>query len=219
MCFRKMALSDVPKLFLLILIFNLIAFTQAEEYQLRGKNEFSVWGGFSPDTTTALNIGTSVDARYVTTGFRYARRFDNGDKVNLKYTADIIPFSNLSFLRTEAVQIAPNGFQLQTVRHNSSAFGFVPLGIQANFRPKKRIKPFANAGGGILFFNDSIPNDLGRKTNFIVEVGGGLEVGLKNNKAITFGYKLTHISNAYRGQINPGYDNNLFYFGYTFFSK
>ncbi|MFN3329310.1 MAG: hypothetical protein ACK419_00095 [Pyrinomonadaceae bacterium] len=34
-----------------------------------------------------------------------------------------------------------------------------------------------------------------------------------------FGYKYYHISNANRGLINPGFDNNIFFVGYRFFSK
>ena len=42
---------------------------------------------------------------------------------------------------------------------------------------------------------------------------------LKEKRAVTVGYKYYHISNGDRGLQNPGFDNNVFYIGYTFFSK
>ncbi len=191
-----------------------------DTYLSKGKNEFSVWGGFSPDSTTALKFGSGEDARYGVIGVRYARRFNNSDKVNLKYTADFIPFATLNFPLTQFVRIGDtNRFQLETFRRTGYAFGIAPLGIQANFRPRKKLQPFASAGAGFLYFNKNIPNELGKRFNFTLEAGGGIEIGVRNNRAVTVGYKIQHISNAYRGDFNPGYDNNIFYVGYTFFTK
>jgi hypothetical protein len=70
-----------------------------------------------------------------------------------------------------------------------------------------------------LPFTETTPNVTGKKLNFSTEAGAGVEYRLANKKAITFGYKFYHISNASRGIENPGYDAQLFYVGYTFFSK
>ena len=36
-------------------------------------------------------------------------------------------------------------------------------------------------------------------------------------RAWMFGYKYQHISNAYRGEINPGVDLNTIFVGYSFY--
>jgi hypothetical protein len=44
-------------------------------------------------------------------------------------------------------------------------------------------------------------------------------VKLHEKRAVSIGYKYYHISNGSRGQINPGFDNNVLYLGYTFFKN
>jgi opacity protein-like surface antigen len=184
-----------------------------------GKNEFSVWGGFSPDSSTLIKgTGRIEDARFGIVAVRYARRFNTGDTVNLKYTADVIP---AAFLNYPDFDIVPTGntFTINETRPTRYALGVSPLGVQANFRPRKKIQPFIEATGGFLFFNKRTPNYFGTRFAFTADVGGGVEFKLKNKRAFTVGYKYFHISNGNRGIENPGFDNNLIYVGYTFFSK
>ena len=201
----------IPVFFLIIMtVAN--AFAQNDE---PGKNEFSVWGGFSPDSTTSL-IGRTPDARFGIVALRYSRRFNKSDCVNLKYTADIIP---AAFLNYPDIEIVRNPPSIQPVRPTKYAFGAAPLGLQVSFRPRKKVQPFISATGGFLYFSQRTPNFGGTRFNFTADVGGGLEIRLKEKRAVTVGYKYQHISNAERGIVNPGFDNNIFYLGYTFFSK
>ena len=197
---------------LLLAVSVTAAFTQTEE---SGKNELSVWGGFSPDSNVSL-IGRTPDARFGIVALRYARRFNNSDSINLKYTADIIP---AAFLNYPDIEIARNPPSLRAVRPTRYAFGAAPLGLQVNFRPRKKVQPFISATGGFLYFRQRTPNFAGTRFNFTADLGGGLEIRLKENRAVIVGYKFHHISNAERGIINPGFDNNLIYVGYTFFSR
>ena len=183
-----------------------------------GKNEFTVWGGFSPDSNTWLPaFGRTPDARFGIVAFRYSRRFNNNDTVNLKYTADAVPAAFLNYPDIEIVPgPPPAGFPVRPTRY---AFGAAPLGLQVNFRPRKNIQPFVGSSGGFLYFNERTPNFGGTRFVFTADIGGGVEFKLKNKRAVTVGYKYYHISNWDRGIVNPGYDNNLFYAGYTFFSN
>lgn len=199
-------------LVLLLAVLVTAAFAQNEDL---GKNELTVWGGFSPDSTVSL-IGRTPDARFGIVALQYARRFNNSDSVNLKYTADIIPAAFLNYPDFE-ISGTPPSFRL--VRPTRYAFGAAPLGLQINFRPRKNLQPFVAVTGGFLYFNQRIPNEIGTRFNFTADVGGGVEFRLDKKRAVTVGYKYHHISNANRGIFNPGYDNNLFYVGYTFFSK
>ncbi|HEY0459964.1 MAG TPA: acyloxyacyl hydrolase [Pyrinomonadaceae bacterium] len=205
---------------LLLFVFGVTVFAQEEEEDeyKTGKNEFSAWGGFSPDTNTFLKIGRTPDARFGSVSFRYARRFNNSGKVNLKYTVDFTPVAVLNYPDIELAR-TPTGSIIRSTRPTRYAWGIAPLGLRFNFRPRRRVQPFAESTGGFLYFNKTTPNFGGTRFNFTIDVGGGLEFKLKNKRALTVGYKYYHISNGFRGDYNPGYDNNLIYLGYTFFSK
>jgi len=203
----------------LLLLLTAAAVFAQDDYET-GKNEFTVWGGFSPDSSTVFKgTGRTRDARFGIVAVRYSRRFNTGDTVNLKYTADFVPAAFLNYPDIEITPVPPNGFSINQVRPTRYAFGVAPLGLQANFRPRKKIQPFVGASGGLLYFNERTPNYVGTKFAFTADVGGGVEFKLKDKRAFTIGYKYYHISNGDRGLENPGFDNNVFYVGYTFFSK
>ncbi len=212
---KKLLLSTV-----LLMAFALM--TAAQNDTETGKNELMIWGGFSPDSSTVFkSTGRTPDARFGIVAFRYARRFNNNNTVNLKYTADVVPVAVLNYpdIRTPvAIAVFPPP-PPTIVRETRYAFGVAPLGIQANFHPRKKYQPFIGASGGLLYFNKRTPNFVGTRFAFTADVGGGLEIKLKERRALTIGYKYYHISNGDRGLQNPGFDNNLFYIGYTFFSK
>lgn len=207
---------------LLLLIFTGATATtsvSAQDEEL-GKNEFTVWGGFSPDSATIIKAtGRTEDARFGIAAFRYSRRFNNSDAVNLKYTADFVPVAVLNYPDVEVIPTGTNSFRVENVRPTRYGYGVAPLGLQANFRPRKKLQPFVELTGGLLYFNKRTPNVIGARFAFTASVGGGIEYRLQNKRSITFGYKFYHISNGDRGIENPGFDNNLFYVGYTFFSK
>ncbi|MGC2237557.1 MAG: acyloxyacyl hydrolase [Pyrinomonadaceae bacterium] len=200
------------------LLLSLAAAVFAQNEYETGKNEFTVWGGFSPDSSTLIKgTGRVEDARFGVVAFRYARRFNNSDKVNLKYTADVIPIAFLNY--PDFVILPTNPLTIGTERPTRYGFGASPLGIQANFRPRKKVQPFIEATGGLLYLNKRTPNYVGTRFQFTADVGGGVEFKLKEKRAFIIGYKYFHISNGNRGIQNPGFDNNLIYVGYTFFSK
>ncbi len=183
-----------------------------------GKNEFAVWGGFSPDSNTFIKaFGRTPDARFGIVAFRYSRRFNNSDSINLKYTADVVPAVFLNYPDFDVT--GTNPVIIQTVRPTRYAFGVAPLGLQMNFRPRKRVQPFLAASGGLLYFHKVTPNFTGTRFAYTADIGAGVEFKLKEKRAVTVGYKYYHVSNGDRGTENPGFDNNLFYIGYTFFSR
>lgn len=210
---------------------NVLAFAAALLLPVAGlaqsdeKNEFSVWGGFAPAVRVFEPTGgRSWDSTFGIAALRYARRFNNSDWVNLKYTVDAVPLAILRYpdrVNTPTL-VGPGGPVLAPVvrtRETRYAFGVSPVGLQANFRPRKKLQPFIGLSLGLLVFNKTTPNDFGTKLNFSTEGGAGVEYRLANKKGITVGYKFYHISNASRGVVNPGYDVQLLYLGYTFSFK
>lgn len=207
--------QNVCRIALVTLICFFAAAAQTDEST---KNEMSVWGGYSPDSTTLIKgSGRTPDARFGIVAVRYARRFNNNNAVNLRYTADVIPAAFLSFPDLKAVPVSGGTILVTTERKTTYGFGITPLGLQINLRPRKKIQPFIEGSGGFIYFDKQVPgNNLGTHFGFTANVGAGAEFRLKNDKSIQAGYKYYHISNGNRGVINPGFDNNLFYVGYTF---
>lgn len=179
-----------------------------------GKDELMVWGGFAPAVRTFDDTGRTWDAQYGIVALRYSHRWNTSKWLNIKYTLDAVP---AAFLHYPDRRITSTG--VTRVKETRYAFGGSPFGLQFNIRPKKKVQPFFGLSLGALIFNKTTPNDTGKRLNFSTEGGVGIEYRLKEKKALTFGYKFYHISNASRGIENPGYDAQLFYVGYTFFSK
>jgi opacity protein-like surface antigen len=178
-----------------------------------GKDELMVWGGYAPAVRTFAVGGRTWDGKLGIGALRYSHRWNNSDWVNLKYTLDasVVVMNHPDKIVT--------GTTITPTRENRLAFGIAPIGLQGNFRPRKKLQPFIGLHLGFLPFTETVPNVTGKKLNFSTAGGGGIEYRLKNKKAITFGYNFYHISNASRGIENPGYDAQLFFVGYTFFSR
>lgn len=204
-----------------ILMLLFAGFTFAQDDEL-GKNEWSVWGGGSPDSNTWIKgTGRTPDARFGIVAVRYARRFNFSDSFSAKYTADIVPMALLNYPDVAAIGLTCSTCipVLVPVQSKRYGFGGSPLGGQMNFRPKKKYQPFIGASGGMLYLNDRTPVLGGTRFQWTADIGAGVEIRMKDKKAFTLGYKYYHISNGGRGVNNPGFDNNLFYIGYTFFSN
>lgn len=186
------------------------------------KNELTVWTGFAPNMSTPF--GGARKSTFMEVGFRYSRVLIGSDNVALKYHVDLIPFAAINYQREQVFQSAPTSFFQVYTSTKAFAFGVTPVGFQLNFRRKSKIQPFLTAEAGLLIFDKTIPDDrspvfpnrFGKKLNFTLAGGGGIEFLSGSSRSYILGFKFHHISNASTGNINPGFDQNLFYFGYTF---
>jgi hypothetical protein len=190
----------------------------------KGTNEFGAWGGGSFDSPTL--IGRSENARFLSAAFRYARVLAAGHGVALKYTLDAVPLALLSYERFRFVpQSNPNVFRLERDRRTVYGAGLAPVGFQLNFRRRNRVQPFAGTSGGFLYFTEPVPDERsaieperrGAHFNFTADFGGGVQWLTGERRAVTFGYKYHHLSNGFRAPVNPGFDSNLFYVGFSVF--
>lgn len=186
------------------------------------KNELTVWTGFAPNMATPF--GGARKSSFMEVGFRYSRVLIGNDSVALKYHVDLIPFAAINYQREQFFLSAPNAFFQTFTSTKAYAFGVTPVGFQLNFRRKATVQPFLTAEAGLLIFNKTIPDDrsplfpnrFGKKLNYTLAGGGGIEFLRGSSRSYIIGFKFHHISNASTGNINPGFDQNVFYFGYTF---
>ena len=182
----------------------------------KAANEFGVWGGGSFSGPTV--IGSTEDTRLGLLAFRYARVLARGDSLALKYTVDAVPVATLSFPVRELVEAPPPFvFAVREERRTITGVGLAPVGFQLNFRRRTRVQPFAQTSGGFIYFGERIPTAAGAQFNFTADFGGGVQWKTSARRAWTVGYRYHHVSNGYRADVNPGFDSNLFYVGFSIF--
>ena len=176
----------------------------------RAANEYGVWGGGSFGSPTL--IGTTERVRLGLVAFRYARVLARGENLALKYTLDAVPVAAMSFPSFETTAAGT-----REVRRTITGAGLSPVGFQLNFRRRERVQPFAQASGGFLYFGERVPTSGGAQFNFTGDFGGGVQWKTGARRAWTVGYRYHHVSNGYRADVNPGFDSNLFYVGFSIF--
>lgn len=186
------------------------------------KNEISVWGAYAPDIPRLFS--GSRRSTFGEIGFQYARRVATTRNLALKYTIDAIPLAVLSYRQELLVRTSATTLDYNRPRVTAYGVSLTPVGVQLNILRKRKIQPFLTANAGLISFNKSVPDDRsalrpdrrGRQFNFTLAGGGGVEFMTDDERSVRVGFKFHHISNASTGNINPGFDQNLFYVGYTF---
>ncbi len=171
-----------------------------------GRNEFGVWAGFSP-RSPAL-IGTAPDRQYAIAALRYGRLLLlRRRRVALQYTLDAVP---------AAVLLQPP--DPHGSRSAVYGFGVSPIGFKLAFRPRSRLQPFLSTSGGLVYSFQPVPIDIPGATqfNFTFHFGAGVEYFTSPHWSFAAGYRLDHISNAYRTDVNPGVDANVLFAGFSF---
>ena len=164
----------------------------------KGTWDLGIWTGGG----TALT-GSSSETRAWNAGVRIGRVLtgEHGSgrmRGNLEWAADIIPAYVI--------------FQNKTVYGG----GFSPLLLKWNFTSGRKIAPFIETGGGVLFTSSEVPPGTST-TNFTPQVGFGMHIFTREKRAFTFTGKYVHISNAGLSTPNPGINTIQFTVGYHWF--
>lgn len=181
------------------------------------KQALQFFAGYSPQSATL--IGTTENRRFVLAGVEYSYRCWPWRNISISLTPGVLPAAILlqpvDYVYTygrafSAVQYIPS--------HAVYGFGIVPIGFTVDFARKRVIHPFFEVNGGVIVSTEPIPVNTVDATafNFLFDFGGGIQCTVADRRALSFGYKFLHISNANRTATNPGVDNNVFYAGFSF---
>lgn len=187
-------------------------------------NTLGVW--FAGSLSTGRVFGTISRARFGLLGLRYHRRLtpqgpnSPPSGPTFTYTADLFPAVLLSIppssLPPPDEKQDPE--QPPSIRPNHlTAYGFggSPFGIRITPRAPPRLQPFIAGSIGIVYFSQRVPDERGTHLNFTFDVGMGVEAYLTTSATLILGYRYHHLSNGFRGTINPGIDAHLLYLGFT----
>lgn len=93
---------------------------------------------------------------------------------------------------------------------------FSPVGMQWNFRPRRRLQPFVNGHGGEMYTTRPIPISFAGSFNFTFDVGAGFEYFRTKTTSLRVEYKYHHTSNHETASENPGIDNGVIQVGWVF---
>jgi hypothetical protein len=194
---------------------------QEGEYST-SRNEIGFYGGVS--TFHKDLRGPSAGGNFGMFAFRYSHVAKESRSLKLRYVADLIPVAILNYPRNREFQNSNGTTQIVRDRKTVYGYGIVPGGLQLNFRRGKKYQPFAAGSLGIMYFTSVVPDlrtplnprATGAKLNFTAEMGGGVEIGLRNNRNLIIGYKYHHLSNLYTGNMNVGFNSNMVYTGMNF---
>jgi hypothetical protein len=173
----------------------------------RWSQELGFWGGYSPDST--IGIGKVHDRSFFELDGQYAVTILARRKVAVKWVAEVVPLALLN--EPSEFYFNPQGYRAGGTTY---AGGFTPLGMQVNFRNGRRVQPFFDAHGGMLYFTRQEPVPNSSQFNFTFNFGAGVQMYTGKRSSLLVGYKYHHISNNETAPQNPGIDNQEAYAGY-----
>lgn len=189
----------------------------AESYE--PKNEFGVWAGYSPDSPHL--IGVTSERQLGLLAVRYARTLWQNQSLSLQYTIDILPLELVLQPKILAINTNPPRTTFITgSREYVYGGGINPIGFKVNLLRRHRLQPFFASSAGFIATVNPVPIDVSGEPqfNFQFDFQGGLQrYNSSRTRAWTLGYKLLHISNANRADLNPGMDAHVIFLGYSFF--
>lgn len=106
-----------------------------------------------------------------------------------------------------------------TTGGNYTGLSLTPVIFRWDMVHWKRVMPWIQGGGGLIWTNHKFPPNGARGTsvwNFEPQGGVGIHYFVKPKQSITFGANAVHISNASLGDANPGVNATVqFQIGYT----
>jgi hypothetical protein len=187
----------------------------------RGTNEFGFWAGFSPAATTAFGGLTNDQARnrqFVIAAFRYGRTFSANHSLAWQYTFDAVPVAIETGNIIQSTTVVGVTGRIDDFRLATTyGAGLTPLGLQVDFRNSSSLKPFVHINGGFLIFARPVPLPNAGRFAFTAETGTGVRIFTSQNRAVTIGVKLHHISNGGRPPVNRGLNQVVIYAGFSVF--
>ena len=156
---------------------------------------------------------------------------------NFEYAAELFPYWQSFTPRFERANcVAPTPGTIScgpyyTVGGTFSGVSVTPIILRWNFAGHRRIVPWAQAAGGLLWTNHKYPafgspnlsiQQDGPYTdssiwNFTPQGGVGLHFFIRPGRSVDFGANAVHISSASLGDKNPGVNASVqFSLGYSF---
>jgi lipid A 3-O-deacylase PagL len=144
------------------------------------------------------------DCKLYTAGLEYDRHsWGYFLKSRIDYVAEVLPFMLLNAPAKNQIYGGPVGSGRKLV----PGVDISPIGFRMMWRPKKTIRPYLTAKGGMLAFSQKEPSSQATYENFSLQSGMGIQVMMTPTLGLRLGlFNDFHFSNAFIVPINPGLD-------------
>jgi len=156
--------------------------------------------------------------RFAFLSLKYGRVIGTTRGVTYEYLFEAAPY--VVAINNEVWKDRPaKEYESGTRRTNTVGISIQPAGFRFVFLPERRLRPYAQTSAGFIFTRKPIPVPQSTNYNFVGDFGGGMMFSITKRNVLKAGYRYYHISNMNIGEINPGYNANMFYFDLSIFSK
>ncbi|HVC91150.1 MAG TPA: acyloxyacyl hydrolase [Acidobacteriaceae bacterium] len=136
-----------------------------------------------------------------------------------EYAIELIPYWQAFTPKQTYTLTTVNPPRLVTTGGTYPGLSMTPIILRWNLVRWKRVMPWVQGAGGLVWTNHKFPPNGSRGTsvwNFEPQFGLGIHYFVKPGQAITFAANAVHISNASLGDANPGVNATVqFQIGYT----
>jgi len=199
-------------------------------FETRFAQGTTLWGGTFgygytfdlPRTNFGAPDRTNMDFLYVFPHFKYNLFGPLGDSFYRGALYWVVE-AGAAVTVSDSTRVARNPFTgglvpLTTDSAPQFQFGFVPIQAEYKFlSPFRRWAPYVIAGAGFSYgdFNDGAV-EISTDFEFILDAGAGVEFFLDNNKSISLGYRMWHLSNSNIERPNIGLNAHVFTIGFSF---
>jgi hypothetical protein len=191
---------------------------------------------FGPFFQGGVGVGDRSDFSFTSAGVRLGKVMTDPHlsgflRGQFEYAGEVMPYWQ-SFTPAPHYQLTKYEYQGQTgdvlLPYNGGTFtgvSITPIILRWNLKPGKRIIPFAQGAGGLIWTNHKYPPDIivekgqpgGTSVwNFTPQFGVGFHYFVKPKQSINFEANAIHISSASLGDRNPGVNASVqFQIGYA----
>lgn len=191
-----------------------------------GERSLGIWVGGAPTSYAGHFIGATPGRAVALAGLRFGLAAGRVGPLGVEYVAQLIPLALAYNNPVEPVSSACASVpelatpqnprrrrQPDYCRRRIYGAGVMPVGAQVAVPLGAYAQAFVAGNAGAVVFARNVPVPQARRFNFAFDFGGGLELGTRRVGAVTVGYKLHHLSNAWTAPANPGIDHHVFYAG------
>ncbi len=188
----------------------------------KGTTQWGINGGFGytidlPSTNPGAPDRTNIDFLFLFPHWKYNLTGVIGDSFYRGALYWAVEAGSV-FSISDSTRVFPGGTKVVTDTAPAFQLGFVPVQVEYKFLgPTRRWAPTVLLGAGFTYgdFDDGAV-EISTDFEFVLNAGAGIEYFLEDNKSISVGYRLWHLSNSAIKTPNIGLNAHLFTVGFSF---
>jgi len=184
-----------------------------------------VWTGAARNSSFVTRHGERRRDYYLT-GLRVGRTMHSSPRLAFDYFVDVVPWvrSTRNPVRySQTVTCSPIGpsqalaCTTTEIMETATARGFAvtPIGLQMRALRGRPVEIVLGASFGAVMYDQRIPDPGEKRLNFMGDVTLGVQVPTDLGVTVLAGVRQNHTSNANTGEVNPGLEARVLYFGLT----